>query len=78
MGKILDFPLLWEYTYNVEVKMKCPICDNENMRYIKTSKIPGWAIALAIIGFPFGLLFLFARKEERILICDKCGYEKVD
>ena len=62
----------------MEVFMKCPICDNENMRYKKTSKTPGWAIACAILFFPFGLLFLLTKKEERILICDKCGYERVD
>ena len=62
----------------MEVVMKCPVCDNENLRFKKTKRVPGWAIACAILMFPFGLLCLFAKKEERILLCDKCGYERVD
>ena len=58
--------------------MRCMNCNNEQMNLVHKSKIPGWAIVCAIIFFPIGLFFLFARKKYNLFVCDKCGYRMKD
>ena len=53
-------------------------CHNEPMTLIHKSKIPGWAIACAILLPPFGLFCLFAKKKYNLFVCDKCGYQMKD
>ena len=54
--------------------MKCANC-GEDMQYIPRSGSPGWAIALAILFFPIGLVCL-AVKKKSYFQCFKCGYKQ--
>lgn len=44
------------------------------MRLRRVKKTPTWAIVVAVIFFPLGLLALLAKKEENVFRCDNCGY----
>ncbi len=57
--------------------MKCANCGKENMLYHRQpAKTPGWAIAIAILFFPLGLIALSAKKPAKnVFSCDNCGYE---
>jgi hypothetical protein len=43
-----------------------PLNEIENILFVDESdrKTPGWAIALAVVFFPIGLLFLLCKKEN--------------
>lgn len=53
--------------------MKCNVCGNEKMLVKTKHTTPGWAIVVAILFFPIGLLALLAKKERDYFLCINCG-----